>query len=281
MAREQALAIWGQLSMSAEEHRRRMLTQTMHSSTLRAAILARKLTKQQVHLLRSVGVSDGVEYSVAVSLPAHFKLPTSVTMPIRKDSKIQLEDNPAELYHITITSECLYFSFNCSSSPACVSSSLNSVENECLEIPFQFKADSAGQFTCQLSLRSWWDTWVYLLVVLATPQGKLSIYNDHEGTKPMLTLRGIGEHRLPVDHVVLHCTVGQTTTTQLIVPNFTQNKLALQVMTDLSVVSGSPSLMIKPGCNTPYSLAVSPWKRGKHSGDYSLSLFVIVSGVNE
>lgn len=49
MAWEQALAIWGQHSMSADEHRRRMLTHTLHSSTMRAATAARKLLQQQVH----------------------------------------------------------------------------------------------------------------------------------------------------------------------------------------------------------------------------------------
>lgn len=49
MAWEQALAIWGQHSMSADEHRRRMLTHTLHSSTVRAATAARKLLQQQVH----------------------------------------------------------------------------------------------------------------------------------------------------------------------------------------------------------------------------------------
>lgn len=41
-----------------------------------------------------------------------------------------------------------------------------------------------------------------------------------------------------------------------------------QVVTDLSVVSGTPSLEIKPGHSAPYSLTVSPWKRGKQTGDF-------------
>lgn len=49
MAWEQALAVWGQHSMSADEYRRRMLTHTLHSSTVRASTAARKLFKQQVH----------------------------------------------------------------------------------------------------------------------------------------------------------------------------------------------------------------------------------------
>lgn len=61
------------------------------------------------------------------------------------------------------------------------------------------------------------------------PQGKLSLYNSCDGTEHIFTLRGVGEHPLPVDHVVLHCTVGETTHTQLDVPNYSQNKLILKV----------------------------------------------------
>lgn len=49
MAWEQALAIWGQHSMGADEHRRRMLTHTLYSSTVRATTAIHKFFKQQVH----------------------------------------------------------------------------------------------------------------------------------------------------------------------------------------------------------------------------------------
>lgn len=49
MAWEGALAIWGQCNMDTDEHRRRMLTRTFHSSTVRAATAAYKLLRQQVH----------------------------------------------------------------------------------------------------------------------------------------------------------------------------------------------------------------------------------------
>ncbi len=74
MAWEQALAIWGQHSMSADEHRRRMLTHTLHSSTVRATTAAHKLLKQQVH---SHTHSDLWMFRQAVLwdvLPAHILL---------------------------------------------------------------------------------------------------------------------------------------------------------------------------------------------------------------
>ncbi|XP_078147098.1 cilia and flagella-associated protein 47-like [Centroberyx gerrardi] len=308
MARERALATWGQHTMSADERRRRTLTRTLDSSTVRATMAARKLTKQQAQLMRGVSHSEEVEYSVEVSMPKHFTLPHTVTVPIRGDSNI-LQKDPADW--------------------------------ECVDVQLRFQADSAGQFTCQLILRSWCDTRVYLLEALVTSQGeyahldfnspahqsvtqdiplhnethqdwklrgevcgegfhgpkvlnvpagtracypltfqpstqcvvtgKLSLLNDCDGTEHTFTLRGVGERPLPVDHVVLHCPVGQATRTQLQVPNNSPHKLTLQVVTDLSVVSGAPSLEIKPGHSAPYTLAASPWKRGKHSGCVSFT----------
>ena len=61
------------------------------------------------------------------------------------------------------------------------------------------------------------------------PQGKLSLHNDCDGTEHVFSLRGVGEHPLPVGHLVLHCPVGQTTHTQLDVPNYSERKLTLKV----------------------------------------------------
>ncbi|XP_044200977.1 cilia- and flagella-associated protein 47-like isoform X2 [Thunnus albacares] len=311
MAWEQALAICGQHIMSADEHRRRMLTHTLHSSTVRATTA---VLKQQAQW-RNVDHSKGVEYSVEVSLPQYFTLPNTVTIPIEEDTKIPWE-NPADC--------------------------------GCVDIPLRFQADSVGQFTCQVVLSSWCDTRVYLLEALVTSQGgsvhldfsspahhsvtqdiplcnetnqdwkiqaevcgegfhgpkdltvpagtkacypltfhpsvqcivtgKLYLHNDCDGTEHVFTLRGVGEHPLPVDHVVLHCPVGKTTHAQLDVPNYSQNKLSLKVVTDLSVVRGTPSLEIKPGHNAPYTLAVSPWRRGKQTGCLS---FVEIDDMQE
>ncbi|KAF7659348.1 hypothetical protein LDENG_00298910 [Lucifuga dentata] len=302
-AREEALAFWGQHTMNADEQRRRMLTGTLHGSTVRATAAARKLTKQQVQLMSVVSHSEGVEYSVEVSLPELFTLPETVTIPIGEDT------NTPQLH------------------PA---------EFEVVDIPVRFQSNSVGQFQCQVVLRSWWDTRVYLLEALVTSQdrsthwdfkalahhsvtqdiplhnethqdwnlqaklcgegfygpkvlnvpagtrvcypltfhpsahcivmGKLCLHNDCDSAKHLFTLRGVGEHPLPVDHVVIHCAVGQPTHTQLDVPNYSHHKLTLQVVTDLSIVSGALSLEIKPGHSAPYTVAVSSWKQGKYSG---------------
>ncbi|XP_034533198.1 cilia- and flagella-associated protein 47-like isoform X2 [Notolabrus celidotus] len=302
MAWEQALSIWGQHSMSADEHRRRMLTHTLHSSTVRATTAARKLLKQAAQM-RGVQDSKEVEYSVEVSLPQCFTLPRTVRIPVKEDTSIPWE-NPADCGFV--------------------------------DIPFRFQADSVGHFTCQVVLKSWCDTRLYMLQADVTSQGgsihldfrspanrsvtqhiplhnethqdwrmhaelhgegfsgpkvvnvpagtkvnyplsfqpaaqcevmgKLSFLNDVDGTEHVFTLRGVRDQPLPVDHVVLHCPVGKTTHTQLDVPNYSHKTRYLKVVTDLSVVSGTSSLEIKSGHNAPYSLAVSPQKQGKQTG---------------
>ncbi|CAJ1087521.1 cilia- and flagella-associated protein 47-like isoform X1 [Xyrichtys novacula] len=302
MAWEQALSTWAQHSMSADERRRRTLTHTMHSSTMRATA-ARKLLRLQAAQARGDRGSKEVEYRVEVSLPEHFTLPSTVRIPVKEDTSIALE-NPADC--------------------------------GCVDIPIRFQADSVGQFTCQVVLRSWCDTRVYMLQANVSLQegvfhldfktpahrsvtqdiplhnethqdwkmhavlcgegfsgpkvvnvpagtkanypltfqpeaecavmGTLSFLHDRGGTMQLFTLRGVGEHPLPVDHVVLHCPVGKTANTLLDVPNYSQRTQCLKVLTDLSVVSGTFSLEIKPGHNAPYTLAVSPWKRGTQTG---------------
>ncbi|KAK5847639.1 hypothetical protein PBY51_016749 [Eleginops maclovinus] len=300
MAREQALAFWGQRSMSADEYRRRMITHTLHSSTVKASTAAQ--------LFRCVPQGKEVEFSVEVSLPQNFTLPSAVTVPVREDARTPWE-NPADC--------------------------------GCVDIPVRFQADCVGQFTCQVILRSWCDTRVYVLEAEVTSQdgsvhldfsspahssvtqdiplhnethhdwrmqadvygegfsgpkvlnvpagtracypltfhpsarcivtGKLSLHNDHNGTEHVFTLRGEGEHPLPVDHVLLQCSVGQTTHTVMNVPNYSQDKLTLKAETDLSGVSGPPSLEIEPGQSGPYTLAVSSLKRGKQTGNVSFT----------
>ncbi|KAM8903182.1 cilia- and flagella-associated protein 47-like [Spinachia spinachia] len=255
MALEQALAFWGQHSMSDDEYRRRMLTHTLNSCTVREAAAISKLVKHQAPLLTDGHHSKGVEYSVDVSLAQYFALPSHVIIPIKEDTTIPWE-NPADC--------------------------------GCVDIPVRFQADCVGQFICQVVLRSCRDTRVYVLEALVTsqegsvhldfsspahhaitqdiPLGKLSLHNDCDGTEHVFTVQGVRQPHHPVDHVIIQCSVGQTTKTQIAVPNYSQHQLTFKVVTDLSAVSGAPSLVISPGHSAPYVLAVSPRKRGKQTG---------------
>lgn len=130
MAWERALATWGQCGMSADEHRRRALTCTFHSSSVRADTAAAKFRAEQVlpgskrwrsggrgglflffwlwnFLTSSPAVwalfpfqaaqlseEAAVEYKVEVSLPQYFTLPDTVKIPITQEDGVPW-DNPA------------------------------------------------------------------------------------------------------------------------------------------------------------------------------------------
>lgn len=67
MAWEQALARWGQYDMSADEHRRRTLTRTFHSSSVRADTAARKFLAAQVIDHHEQEFKDGSRFISSVS----------------------------------------------------------------------------------------------------------------------------------------------------------------------------------------------------------------------
>ncbi|XP_077461697.1 cilia- and flagella-associated protein 47-like isoform X1 [Stigmatopora argus] len=310
---ENSLALWAQHRMSAMELQRRMMTYTLHSSSVRASMAACMLSKKQSQM-KDVDDKNGVVYSVDVSLPRYFTVPSTVTMPIRKETNIW--KNPSDL--------------------------------DCVEIPLRFKADCVGQFSCQMVLKSCFDTRVYLMEALVTSpgeshhldfsspaqhsvtqdiplhnetshdwtlkaelcadgfygpdvlivpagtracypltfhpatqgivMGKLSLHNSYNGVDHVFTIRGVGERPLPVEHVVLRCPVGKTTHREFSVPNYSQKTLSLQVVTDLPSVSGIASLKVKPGQSSLYTMAVLPRRRGMLSGCLS---FIEINRTNE
>ncbi|KAL1021786.1 hypothetical protein UPYG_G00017930 [Umbra pygmaea] len=301
--RERALATMGQRRMGPVEKQRRLLTQTLDSSSVRAGVAATKLTTSQVSGLEW---SPVVQYSVEASLPEHFLVPDTISLPVSGDTPVTQD---------------------------------NITESEVVFLPLRFHALQPGRFRCQLVLRSWRDIRVHILEVLVTEEGcyahleftspanlsitqdiplnndssqdwclqgvvsgrdfygptvvhirageqlcypltfrpttqstvtgMLSLLNDSDGTEHSFTLRGVGLRPLPLDIVVLRCAVGQVTQSTLHVPNYTAHALTCQVVSDLAIVSGPPTLDTKPGHNVPYTLSVSPWERGKHTGSLS------------
>ncbi|XP_031669186.1 cilia- and flagella-associated protein 47 [Oncorhynchus kisutch] len=297
----------GQQRMSpVEKKRRQPHTHSGQLSTVRAGVVAAALTTSQSLLVPGPVQSQVVEYSVDVSLPEHFLLPHTITLPVARDARVTQD---------------------------------NLTDSEVVMVPLRFQAHVAGRFRCQLVLQSWRDIRVYLLEAVVTAEGdhaqlefttpahlsvtqdiplinesrqdwhlrglvsgcgfygppvvyiragektcypltfrpttqsivtgRLSLLNDTDGTEHSFTLRGVGERSLPLDHVVIHCSVRQVTHSTLQVPNYSQHPLTCQVVSDLSIVSGPPTLDIKPGHTVPYTVSVSPWKRGKHTGSMS------------
>uniref|UniRef100_A0AAZ3P601 Uncharacterized protein n=1 Tax=Oncorhynchus tshawytscha TaxID=74940 RepID=A0AAZ3P601_ONCTS len=124
--------------MSPVEKKRRSLTHTLDSSTVRAGVAAAALTTSQSLLVPGPVQSQVVEYSVDVSLPEHFLLPHTITLPVARDARVTQD---------------------------------NLTDSEVVMVPLRFHAHVAGRFQCQLVLQSWRDIRVYLLEAVVTAEG--------------------------------------------------------------------------------------------------------------
>lgn len=69
----------------------------------------------------------------------------------------------------------LLTNFNCPP-PPWTYFSIHSIDCGCVDIPLRFQANTVGQFTCQMVLRSWCDTRVYMLEALVTSQVDINQY---------------------------------------------------------------------------------------------------------
>ncbi|XP_064167628.1 cilia- and flagella-associated protein 47-like [Anguilla rostrata] len=293
---ERALVAVATRGMSPLELERRWRTGTVDSSTVRAGVAAAGLTATQTQVM---------EYSVEVSMPEHFLLPDTISLPVGS------EGGDSQL---------------CS-------------DGEGVWVPLQFRPGSEGRYRCQVALRSWQDVRVHALEVtvrgeelqaeleftapahtsvtqdiplntetlkdcrlrgllpvwgfsappvvyvragqrLSYPvtfhptakcvvMGRLSLVNEADGTEYSFGVRGLGERPRAQDHVQIHCAVHAVAQARLQVPNYSQSTVMCKVVSDLSIVSGPPTLEIKPGHCVPYTISVSPWKRGIHKGEIS------------
>ncbi|XP_072195940.1 cilia- and flagella-associated protein 47 [Excalfactoria chinensis] len=96
--------------------------------------------------------------------------------------------------------------------------------------------------------------------------GRLILQNTTAGIESIFNLKGIGKKPLAQDHIVIDCQVRQVIQRLLWVPNYTKNRLTYKVSSDLSMVGGAPVHTVDPGDIVPYSLSVSPWRRGVFQG---------------
>ncbi|XP_069827114.1 cilia- and flagella-associated protein 47 [Dendropsophus ebraccatus] len=96
--------------------------------------------------------------------------------------------------------------------------------------------------------------------------GTLILQNETDGAEHIFGLKGIGQEPLALDHIVIDCQVRQITQKVLMVPNYTNDRLTFKVVSDIPIIGGSQTLTVKPGTSSPYTLSVSPWKRGLFQG---------------
>ncbi|XP_035984268.1 cilia- and flagella-associated protein 47 isoform X2 [Fundulus heteroclitus] len=299
---EDALAVWAQHCMSARERRRRILTRALHSSTVRAATAThKKLLKPP--LLRSISHSEEIEYRVEASLPQYFSLPSTVSLPVREDTSVPWEtsaecgcvDMPLRFQaHSVGRFTCKVVLTSCfdirvyqleafvtqQGEPTHLDFTSPVLQSVTQHIPLVNETHQSWDVRALVCGEGFSGPHVvnvaagtkesYPLTFQPTSQcivtGRLCLHNDCDGTEHVFLLRGVGEPPLPADGVVISCPVGRTTYTQLNVPNHSQAHLTLRAVTDLPILSGNPSLEIHSGQNSQYTLAVSPWKRGKQTG---------------
>ncbi|KAG5833367.1 hypothetical protein ANANG_G00275190 [Anguilla anguilla] len=278
---ERALVAVATRGMSPLELERRRRTGTVDSSTVRAGVAAAGLTATQTQVM---------EYSVEVSMPEHFLLPDTISLPVGSeggDSQLCSEgryrcqvalrswqDVRVHVLEVTVRGEELQAELEFTT-PAHTSVTQDiPLNTETLKdcrlrglLPvWGFSAPPvvyvrAGQ---RLSYPVTFHPTAKCVVM-----GRLSLVNEADGTEYSFGVRGLGERPRAQDHVQIHCAVHAVAQARLQVPNYSQSTVTCKVVSDLSIVSGPPTLEIKPGHCVPYTISVSPWKRGIHKGEIS------------
>ncbi|XP_041438289.1 cilia- and flagella-associated protein 47 isoform X2 [Xenopus laevis] len=313
-ARERALGLAAQMQMTDLEYKRRKITATLQSSSVRVAVVTQGMSKIQTKSLFSSSPFSkkltSIDYDVEISMPECFTVPKNISLSVTGKSRVK-------------------------GSPTGVVGDIIDTENRGL-LPLQFKPSGPGRYPCQILLRSSYDARVYMIECVVNPArperelefitpaceaviqdipiqnsskqdwkmkvvlegdyfygppflfipagetaqysltfkpisqclslGRLLLQNETDGTEHIFSLRGTGQESLALDHIIINCQVRQIAQKVLLVPNYTNNILTFNVASDISIIGGAQTITVKPGTSAPYTLNVSPWKRGSFQG---------------
>ncbi|KAM9320035.1 LOW QUALITY PROTEIN: cilia- and flagella-associated protein 47 [Gastrophryne carolinensis] len=300
--REKALAIAAQIQMSPLEYERRKITGTLESSTLRAAVASTGMNRERVkELLRSSSFSSSCkkfqsfEYDVEISMPECFDIPKKISIPVSKKDEENCVSFPVKFvpakpgrYPCKIllrsSHDVRVYMIECVVNPSSAETEFEFITpaGEALiqDIPISnisqqdwklrailegdqffgppFLYIPAGE-TAQYSL-------MFKPVSKCLKKGKLMLQNETDGTEHIFGLKGIGQEPLALDHIAIDCQVREITQKVLMVPNYTNDRLTFKVVSDIPIISGPQAITVKPGTSSPYTLSVSPWKRGSFQG---------------
>ncbi|KAJ8400757.1 hypothetical protein AAFF_G00391110 [Aldrovandia affinis] len=293
---EHALALAAQQDMSPLELERRERTGTLYSSTVRARTASPALGPLQTQV---------VEYSVETSAPDCFLLPDTVTIPVfgvvgdsqqdedgqgvwmpvgfrpRVEGRYQCQvvlrsGQDIRVHHVEVI-------VHREGNPTVVEFAIPAHQSLTQYIPLN--SDSVRDCVLRGVLHGWGFSapievdvragkrLCYPLTFSPTTKcivkGRFFIVNVTDGTEHNFAVRGVAERPLPLDHVHIECSVQAVVKRRLQVPNHSHATVHCQVVSGLSIVSGPATLVIKQGCTVPYTISVSPWKRGIYKGEIS------------
>nr|DBA33280.1 TPA: hypothetical protein GDO54_000991 [Pyxicephalus adspersus] len=141
---EKALAIAAQMQMSLLEYERRKVTGTLESSSVRAALAASGVNREDVNLsFRSSSFSkkfNSIQYDVEISMPEHFEIPKQIFIPVSAKSRL----------------------------PFGHASAKENKENG-VSFPMKFVPEKPGRYPCKILLRSAHDVRVYMIECVVNP----------------------------------------------------------------------------------------------------------------
>ncbi|XP_075769379.1 cilia- and flagella-associated protein 47 isoform X3 [Pelodiscus sinensis] len=144
-AREKALAIAAQQQMSALEHKRRKVTGTLESSSVRVAVAALGLSGIEREVLcwptKYPPKLKSVDYSVQVSMPEYFEIPEKLSIPVLSTSRVNSRAFSKEGHQAAKVTDI----------------------DTAVELPIKFIPQYPGRYPCQILLQSSYDIRVYLI----------------------------------------------------------------------------------------------------------------------
>ncbi|CAH2223146.1 cilia- and flagella-associated 47 [Pelobates cultripes] len=306
-AREKALAIAAQMQMTSLEYERRKITGTLEGSTVRAAVAALGLNNIKMKLIDydvEISMPEHFEIPKNISIPVSAKMQladTSVPLDKEQDGTNRVllamrfvPEKPGRYpCQILLRSahDVRVYMIECVVNPSSTEIELEFITPACeaviQDIPVSNMTEQDWKIKAVLEGDSFYgppylfipagETAQYSLMFKPVSRcmclGRLILQNETDGTEHIFGLKGIGQEPLAVDHIVIDCQVRQITQKVLMVPNYTNNKLTFKVTSDIPIVGGPQTITVNPGTSTPYTVNVSPWKRGLFQG--------IISFINE
>ncbi|XP_041127618.1 cilia- and flagella-associated protein 47-like isoform X2 [Polyodon spathula] len=144
-AMERALVTVAQQRMSSLEFERRKITGTLESSSVRAAVSTLGMSRKEVQPLQTKlqNKPPYCEYTVEVTMPEHFQMPKTISLPVSVTSRVNLK----------------------------TAWQANVTENDAVAVPLKFHPPAPGRYPCQIILHSPRDVRVYLIECVVNSEG--------------------------------------------------------------------------------------------------------------